>query len=50
MEIWSHLSTGRRKSGGAFGIAIIASHGSVRFAAVDDDLNTVTVWTVHPEN
>jgi len=47
--------------GAAFGIASIASpiaaspspvfpspasQGSVRFAAVDDDLNTVTVWTV----
>jgi hypothetical protein len=36
--------------GGAFGIAITASQGSVRFAAVDDDLNTVTVWTLHPGN
>jgi hypothetical protein len=34
--------------GAAFGIAITASQGSVRFAAVDDDLNTVTVWTLHP--
>jgi hypothetical protein len=32
--------------GGAFGVASIASQGSVRFAAVDDDLNTVTVWTL----
>jgi hypothetical protein len=32
--------------GGAFGVAGIASQGSVRFAAVDDDLNTVTIWTV----
>lgn len=37
-------------AGGAFGIAITASHGGVRFAAVDDDLNTVTVWTVHSDN
>ena len=36
--------------GGAFGIAITASQGSVRFAAVDDDLNTVTVWTLHPND
>jgi hypothetical protein len=36
--------------GGAFGIAITSSQGSVRFAAVDDDLNTVTVWTLHPDN
>jgi DNA-binding beta-propeller fold protein YncE len=36
--------------GGAFGIAIIAAHGAVRFAAVDNDLNTVTVWTLDREN
>jgi hypothetical protein len=34
--------------GGAFGVALIASEGTVRFAAVDDDLNTVTIWTLHP--
>ena len=33
--------------GAAFGIAITASRGAVRFAAVDDDLNTVTIWTLH---
>jgi hypothetical protein len=32
--------------GGAFGVASIASQRSVRFAAVDDDLNTVTIWTL----
>jgi hypothetical protein len=32
--------------GGAFGIAGISSQGAFRFAAVDDDLNTVTVWTI----
>ena len=35
--------------GGAFGVAITGSeesHGALRFAAVDDDLNTVTVWTL----
>jgi hypothetical protein len=32
--------------GGAFGVAVTTSQGSVRFAAVDDDLNTVTVWTL----
>lgn len=36
--------------GGAFGIAITPSQGTVRFATVDDDLNTVTVWTLHPDN
>ena len=44
--------------GGAFGIASsvpafsapsggISPSGGVRFAAVDDDLNTLTVWTLH---
>ena len=38
--------------GGAFGIAITpptpaSTPGVIRFAAVDDDLNTVTVWTLH---
>ena len=32
--------------GGAFGIASIASEGAIKFAAVDDNLNTVTVWTL----
>lgn len=32
--------------GGAFGIGITASENAVRFAAVDDDLNTITVWTL----
>jgi sugar lactone lactonase YvrE len=36
--------------GAGFGIAITASEGSVRFAAVDDDLNTVTVWTLHSDD
>jgi hypothetical protein len=30
--------------GGAFGIASIVSQGSMRFASVDDNLNTVTIW------
>ena len=32
--------------GSAFGVASTSSQGSIRFAAVDDNLNTVTVWTV----
>jgi DNA-binding beta-propeller fold protein YncE len=32
--------------GAAFGIASSVSHGAVRFAAVDDDLNTLTIWTL----
>jgi hypothetical protein len=32
--------------GAAFGVAEISSQGSVRFAAVDDNLNTVTIWTI----
>lgn len=37
-----HLDGGA--SGGAFGVASAVSQNAVRFAAVDDDLNTVTVW------
>jgi len=32
--------------GAAFGIASAFSQGTVRFAAVDDDLNTLTIWTL----
>jgi sugar lactone lactonase YvrE len=32
--------------GGAFGVASTANGISFRFAAVDDDLNTLTVWTI----
>jgi hypothetical protein len=32
--------------GGAFGIAISSFHGHIRFAAVDDNFNTVTVWSL----
>jgi hypothetical protein len=32
--------------GSAFGVAVASSPGSVHFAAVDDNLNTVTVWTL----
>jgi len=32
--------------GAAFGIASSFSQGAIRFAAVDDDLNTLTVWTL----
>ncbi len=32
--------------GSAFGVASAISAGSVRFAAVDDNLSTVTVWTL----
>jgi hypothetical protein len=34
--------------GSAFGIASTPSGDGIRFAAVDDNLNTVTVWTVRP--
>lgn len=34
--------------GGAFGIADTVSRGTVRFAAVDDDLNALTIWTLQP--
>jgi DNA-binding beta-propeller fold protein YncE len=32
--------------GAAFGIASSVSQGAVRFAAVDDNLNTLTIWTL----
>jgi hypothetical protein len=32
--------------GAAFGIASTAWDGAIRFAAVDDDLNTLTIWTL----
>jgi hypothetical protein len=32
--------------GAAFGIASTMVRGAVRFAAVDDDLNTATIWTL----
>jgi hypothetical protein len=35
-------------AGAAFGMASTSSQGTVRFAAVDDNLNTVTIWTLHP--
>ncbi len=34
-------------AGGAFGIAITGSGENVRFAAVDDNNNNVTIWNVH---
>jgi hypothetical protein len=33
--------------GGAFGIAITSSSGTTSVAAVDDDLNALTLWTLH---
>jgi hypothetical protein len=35
--------------GGAFGITSIVSQGSIRFASVDDDLNTVTIWNLRSQ-
>jgi hypothetical protein len=32
--------------GAAFGVATTISHGTVRFAAVDDNLNSLTIWTL----
>jgi DNA-binding beta-propeller fold protein YncE len=34
--------------GGAFGLAFGRSGGEIRFAAVDDDQNTLDVWTLGP--
>jgi uncharacterized protein (TIGR03118 family) len=36
-------------SGAAFGVALTSSHGVLRFAAVDDNTNTVDVWTLDPK-
>jgi hypothetical protein len=32
--------------GAAFGLASTSTSGTIRFAAVDDDLNTITIWTL----
>jgi hypothetical protein len=37
-------------AGGAFGIAIMSSGDTVRFAAVDDVTNTVSIWTLPDED
>jgi hypothetical protein len=34
--------------GAAFGVASALSQGMIRFAAVDDDLNTLTIWNLRP--
>jgi hypothetical protein len=34
-------------SGGAFGIAVSVSEDTIRFAAVDDVVNVLDVWTIH---
>jgi sugar lactone lactonase YvrE len=36
-------------AGGAFGIALSSFQGQFRFAAVDDNFNTVTVWSLSEE-
>jgi hypothetical protein len=36
-------------AGGAFGIALSSFQGQIRFAAVDDNFNTVTVWSLPEE-
>lgn len=33
-------------AGAAFGIAVTGSQGSFKFASVDDNLNTVTIWNI----
>jgi DNA-binding beta-propeller fold protein YncE len=35
--------------GGAFGVASAVSQRSIRFASVDDDLNTVTIWNIRAQ-
>ena len=34
-------------SGAAFGIAVQTNGSDVRLAAVDDNLNTLDIWTTH---
>jgi hypothetical protein len=38
------LDTGA--GGGAFGVAVTSDNGVLRFAAVDDNTNTVHIWTL----
>jgi DNA-binding beta-propeller fold protein YncE len=33
-------------TGGPFGLAVTMTHGQVRLAAVDDDVNLVTIWNL----
>lgn len=42
----AHYQVDAGAPGGAFGIASIISQGAIRFASVDDDLNTVTIWNL----
>jgi len=36
-------------AGGAFGVALYVANGQIRFAAVDDNTNTLNVWTFNEE-
>jgi len=37
--------------GSAFGLALASAEDQIRFAAVDDNLNTLDIWTIHlPDN
>jgi hypothetical protein len=36
--------------GAAFGLAVSTDNGELRFAAVDDNTNTVSVWTLGIKN
>jgi uncharacterized protein (TIGR03118 family) len=36
--------------GGAFGLAVSSANGALRFAAVDDNTNTVQIWTFQEAN
>lgn len=35
--------------GAAFGVAATGSGSAIQFAAVDDNLNTVSIWNLHPQ-
>jgi hypothetical protein len=47
----AHYQMDAGAAGGAFGIAITGgSDGPLRFASVDDDLNTVTIWNLRSQD
>ena len=36
-------------SGAAFGVAVTQDNGVIRFAAVDDNTNSVNIWTLQQD-
>jgi hypothetical protein len=43
----AQLSVEPTTPGSAFGLALESSEGKIHFAAVDDNLNTLDIWTIH---